>query len=261
MGIFALALTRMSLCQYLEIQLQERTELILNKYGIETPSVQVWGRPERTYIGKIQDWLREARPESIEHVLAEIVRTQGSFYRNRTSNVQTYQERYQDLIACLALNGYIVNGSELLLTEPNLDDQVVEDDLTRELQRSGLPDADDILQRLNSSAEDFRRAPPDLNGALTNARVALQTLGTSISSQHAATRPAGFDETKWGQIVNHLRTAGVITTEEEKGLAGVFGFVSPGAHVIVGLSETEMVRLGRSLVVSMCYFLAKRWNG
>jgi hypothetical protein len=251
----------MSLCQYLEIQQLERTELIFNKYGIDTPAVQVWGRPERSYIGKIQDWLRVAKPESIEHVLTEIVRTQGSFYSNRTSNVHTYQERYRDLIACLALDGYVVKGSELLVTEPNLDGQVVEDDLTQELQKSGLPDADDILQRLNSSAEDFRRTPPDLNGALTNARVALQTLGTSISSQHAATRPAGFDETKWGQIVNHLRTAGVITIEEEKGLAGVFGFVSPGAHVIVGLSETEMVRLGRSLVVSMCYFLAKRWNG
>ncbi len=32
---------------------------------------------------------------------------------------------------------------------------------------------------------------------------------------------------------------------------------SPGAHTLVGLSETEMVRLGRSLVVSMCYFLTK----
>lgn len=252
----------MSLCQYLEIQQSERAELILNKYGIETPRVEGgWGRPERSYIGRLQDWLRGARQDAIEHVLSEIVRTQGSFYSNRTSNVQTYQERYRDLTACLALDGYIVNGSELLVTEPNLDDQVVEDDLTRELQRSGLPDANDILQRLNSSAEDFRRAPPDLNGALTNARVAFQTLGTSISFQHAATRPAGFDETKWGQVLTHLRTAGVITIEEEKGLAGVFGFVSPGAHVIVGLSETEMVRLGRSLVVSMCYFLTKRWNG
>jgi hypothetical protein len=41
----------------------------------------------------------------------------------------------------------------------------------------------------------------------------------------------------------------------------VFSFVSPGAHAILKLSETEMVRLGRSLVVTMCYFLTKRWNG
>jgi uncharacterized membrane protein len=252
----------MSLCQYLEIQQQERTELIFNKYGIETPEVAGgWGHQALSYIGKIKLWLREASQESIEHVLSEIVRTQGSFYRNRTSNVQTYQERYQDLIACLALDGYIVNGTELLPAEPNLDGQVVEDDLTRELQQSGLPDAENILRRLDSSAEDFRRTPADLNGSLTNARVALQTLGTNISAQHAVSRPAGFDETKWGQVVAHLRTAGVITMEEEKGIAGVFGFVSPGAHNILGLSETEMVRLGRSLVVTMCYFLTKRWNG
>lgn len=55
----------------------------------------------------------------------------------------------------------------------------------------------------------------------------------------------------------HLRTSGLITEGEEKGLAGVFTFVSPGAHSPVGLSETEMVRLGRSLVVGMCYFLIK----
>lgn len=110
--------SRMSLCQYLEIQQQERTELIFNKYGIETPRAVGWGHPERSYIGQLQDWLRGARQESIEHVLTEIVRTQGSFYRNRTSNAQTYQERYDDLIACLALDGYIVNGSELLVTEP-----------------------------------------------------------------------------------------------------------------------------------------------
>ena len=57
-----------------------------------------------------------------------------------------------------------------------------------------------------------------------------------------------------------IATCGFLTENEEKGLTGAFSFVSPGAHLSVGLSETEMVRLGRSLVVSMCYFLAKRYN-
>ena len=187
--------------------------------------------------------------------------TERTLYYNRTSNVQVYNERYHDLTACLALDGYVIRNGELLRAEPNLDTAPLEDDLTRELQQSGLPDAANIVQLLNNSAEDFRRAQPDLNGSLTNARVALQTLGTNMSAQGAASRPAGFDETKWGQVVTHLRTAGLITTEEEKGIAGAFGFVSPGAHNVIGFSDTEMVRFGRNLVVTMCYFLVKRWNG
>ena len=90
----------------------------------------------------------------------------------------------------------------------------------------GEPETEDILRLLNNSAEDFRKPAPDFNGSLTNARAALQTLATSISRSHNATRPAGFDETKWGQIIAHLRTSGVISEKEEKGLAGVFTFVS-----------------------------------
>jgi hypothetical protein len=62
-------------------------------------------------------------------------------------------------------------------------------------------------------------------------------------------------------VIDHLKKAGVLNVEEEKGLTGVFTFASPGAHKHVGFSDVEMVRLGRSLVVSMCYFLIKRYNG
>ena len=53
----------------------------------------------------------------------------------------------------------------------------------------------------------------------------------------------------------------ILRVEEEQGLAGVFTFDSPGAHTPVGLTELEMTRLGRSLAVSMCYFLIKRCIG
>ncbi len=103
--------------------------------------------------------------------------------------------------------------------------------------------------------------PPDYNACLTHARVALQTLATSIAKKRQAAYGKTFDETKWGEVISYLRTSGLITDPEEKGLAGVFGFVSPGAHVPIGLTEEEMVRLGRSLVLGMCYFLVKRHRG
>jgi hypothetical protein len=52
-----------------------------------------------------------------------------------------------------------------------------------------------------------------------------------------------------------------MTEEEERGIAGVHRFVSPGAHRHVALSDQEMTRLGRSLIISICYFLIKEHNG
>ena len=123
-----------------------------------------------------------------------------------------------------------------------------------------MSDADGVIQVLEKSAEAYRKAPPDYNACLTNARVALQTLATAIAKQRLANHPGFFDESKWGQVLSYLRTSGFVSDEEEKALAGVFGLVSDGAHVPVGLTEQEMVRLGRSLIVAMCYFLVKRHN-
>ena len=60
--------------------------------------------------------------------------------------------------------------------------------------------------------------------------------------------------------MSYLRTSDFITMEEEVALAGVFGLVSEGAHIPVGLTEQEMVRLGRTFIVGMCFFLVKRHN-
>lgn len=211
--------------------------------------------------GQLLEWLTSATPNQIESLMAEVVRTQGSF-RNNVSPRYVYDERWEDVRVCLQLDGYIIDQNQLRTIEPVVDGTIApEDDLIAELRRSGLGEAQDVAASLERSAEDFRRSPADLNGALTNARVALQTLATAVSRTRAASRPVGFDESKWGQVIAHLRTSGAISEEEEKGLAGVFTFVSPGAHTPVGLSETEMVRLGRSFVIGMCYFLVKRHNG
>jgi hypothetical protein len=212
-------------------------------------------------MASIRSWLQNTIPQRVESILEEVVRTQRSL-RNLIEPRYQHDERFMDLKLCLKLDGYIVERETLSRTEPDLDGYVaVEDDLTQALNSSGLSKADEIKYLLDKSAEDFRKSPSDLNGALTNARVALQTLATEISAQHAASRPGGFDETKWGSIIFHLRASGVISLKEEEGLTGVFSFISPGAHQYIGLSEEEMVRLGRSLAVSMIYFLVKRWNG
>ncbi|WP_207238100.1 MULTISPECIES: hypothetical protein [unclassified Pseudomonas] len=56
-------------------------------------------------------------------------------------------------------------------------------------------------------------------------------------------------------MIAFLSSSGEITMEEEKGLAGVFGFLSPGAHRPIGIPQSQMTRLGRSLALNLCWFL------
>ena len=124
------------------------------------------------------------------------VRTHGVL-RYEISPKYRLDERWKDLLLCLELDGYRRGldeyGREMdtfVSTEPAIEGVLaVEDDLTAELRRSGLPDADDISRIIENSADAFRRG--DFNGCLSNARVALQTLATSIAKQRqrSARRP------------------------------------------------------------------------
>jgi hypothetical protein len=123
-----------------------------------------------------------------------------------------------------------------------------------------LPEAEEIVRLLEGSASAFRQAQPDYNACLSNARVALETLGRAIAISRRTKYPGSFDEVKWGQVLAYLRTSGFFAKNEEEGIAGVYGFISPGAHTPVGLTQEEMVRLGRSLMASVSYFLIKLYN-
>lgn len=202
--------------------------------------------------------IRGATQEQLHSLLGEIARTRGDL-RNQVTPRYRFDERWEDLQLCLRLDGYIVNQNGVVPVDPTIEGvAVVEDDLSHELRRSGLQEAEDIIRTMENSAEAFRRNPPDYNACLANARVALQTLATAIARARGQRHPGNFDETRWGEVLAYLRASGLITADEEAGLAGVFRFVSPGAHRPVGLSEQEVARLGRSQVASMCYFLIKQ---
>jgi hypothetical protein len=73
-------------------------------------------------------------------------------------------------------------------------------------------------------------------------------------------RTRRFQADKWAQTLTYLRTSGLITPAEEGLIASVYTFTSPGAHQPVGLSQEQLVRLGRGMVVSVSYFLVKLHN-
>jgi len=245
--------SRLSFAQFLSLQGNDVLALLLNKYDFRFDT-----RPT------VAEWLARVCLESDERQLApmldEVGRTSGDL-RSRVNPKYRYDERMAELQRSLELDGYRLAAEGLRQIEPTIDGQAVyEDDLTRALRTCDLPDAADVLAALEQSADAFRREPPDYNAALTNARIALQTLATSIATRRAG-GAVGFDPARWGQVVANLRVTGFITPSEEEGLTGVFSFVSQGAHAHVNRSEQEMARLGRSMVVSMCYFLIKSYTG
>jgi len=253
--------TRLSLWQFLFTQPSAQIDVLVEKHGLKD------NKEDYSYIGpsEVRGSLKSLLLDATEHqllsLLEELANTQN-YLRNNVDYQMPYEERWSDLLRCLELDGYKIEDGRLVPVDPTiLDDPPLEDDLSHEIRRSGLTQADNVLGELESSAQDFRKAVPDYNGCLTHARVGLETLAREIAIARRVSYPGSFDETRWSEVLAYLRTSGLLTPAEEKVLAGVYGFVSAGAHIPIGLSEQEMARLGRSLVASMSYFLVKRYNG
>ncbi len=161
---------------------------------------------------------------------------------------------------CLQLDGYSIADGTLRAADPTVEAFApIEDDLTASLEACALPSAQEMVRLMNNSADNFRADPPDYNASLTSARVVLETLAREIATARQACYPGTFDPAKWGQVIAHLRTSGLIDRREEDGLTGVYSLISEGAHAPVGMTEQEMVRLGRSMAAGVSYFLIKRY--
>lgn len=240
--------TRSSLAQFLALQDVSVSIVLLGKYGVQDHSLY----PGQLLIGLAQT-LAGLDDSVVLLILQEVVSTQGNLRAAVTPKTR-FDERMHDLTQCLLLDGYIVQDKRLLQTDPSITDAApLEDDLIIALRNSGAPTREAIITKINDSAEAFRASPPDYNAALTNARIALESLAADVASQQASN--TSYNPAKWGEVIAFLRNSGEITTEEEKGLAGVFGFLSPGAHRPIGIPQSQMTRLGRSLALNLCWFL------
>jgi len=245
---------RYSLAQYLELHETDFAVLLVSKHGMR---VSV-GLGSALY--DLNNCLRSASDQHLLSLLEEIARTSGDL-RSRISPKYRHDERFSDLYRCLLLDGYLLEGKALTQTDPSIADApAIDDDLLKELKASDLPDAEEIAQKINASSESFRSSPPNYNACLNDARVALETLARNIAAAQQQAGSPTYEQTKWGSVLGFLRAIDFITQEEERGLAGVYGFVSPGSHRPVGISEEEMARLGRSLALSMCWFLVKSYR-
>lgn len=246
--------TRYSLAQYLELHEIHVVAVLLGKHQLPSSLGH-----DRTLVDILQS-IRNASDDELLSLLEEVIRTSGDL-RARIRPRYRHDERFSDLSRCLQLDGYVIEGTKLMQNDPSISDAPpLEDDLLKELRASGLADAATVAKKISDSSESFRSSPPNYNACLNDIRVALETLARSIASTRQAPNIQTYDQTKWGSIVNFLRQVEFITTEEEKGLVGVYGFVSPGSHRALGIPEEQMARLGRSLALGMCWFLIKSYQ-
>lgn len=244
--------TRYSLAQYLAQQEVAVSLTLLAKHGAQHLSLS-----HANLLASLNQAIADQDDRTLMSVLKEIAETQGSLRKNVTPKT-VFDERWYDLTQCLLLDGYIVQEKKLLSADPSIEDAApIEDDLVTALRQSQLPQRQAIINKINDSAEAFRATPPDYNAALTNARVALETLAVDIAASMVQQQlgVGSYNPKSWGSVIAFLRQSGEITAEEEKGLAGVFGFLSPGAHRPIGIPQEQMARLGRSFALHMCWFL------
>jgi hypothetical protein len=255
----------LSLCQYLALQDAACLRVLLEKQHMSEKFDELLDWHGRVFPA-LRATLSEAPSNQIHSLLAEIARTEDYLRSLATQGWEDvgYRGRWEDLTYCLELIGYRVKDRKLVAVDPTIEGAIpIDDDLSAELRQSGLSEAEEILRMMENSGQAFKKVPPDCNACLNDARVALQTLATTIATARRTRHPATFNVTKWGQVLAYLRTSHFITENEEKAIAGVFTFLSPGSHIPtrLGLTQHEMARLGRSLSASMCYFLIKLHNG
>lgn len=246
--------TRYSFAQFLELQEPMVSLVLLGKYGAQHLSLT-----QGQLLYGLLNTLRGLDDRTLMLTLSEVVATTGDL-RARVNPKYRFDERMHDLAQCLLLDGYFIQDKKLVQTDPSIADAApLEDDLITALKVSGAPRAEKIIAKINDSTAAFRATPPDYNASLVNARIALETLAGDIAADVSsrAQSPAAYNPSKWGEVLSFLRNNGAMTPEEEKGLAGVFGFLSPGAHRPVGIPEDQMTRLGRSFALNMCWFLLK----
>lgn len=262
--------TIISLCQLLGLQEKADIVLLLKKFNF--PYNDGFVSYDRGWINRLEESLNLANNEQILNLINEIITTK-SVLRSNIQPRYRFDERWQDFKACLELDGYTINDDgELVTIEPKIKGEApIHDDLTAELEHSSLEHRSDIIQKLKDSADDFKKEPPDYNGCLNNARVALETIAKDIAEILPRENHVDYDHNKWGSVIEYLSKVEFIDTNEstntkdkpeneEKGLTGVYKFISSGSHRPYGPNEKEIARLGRNFALGMCYLLVKRFN-
>ena len=144
--------SKLSLCQFLDLQPRPSLGVLLRKHGMNGEVYDLDG---------LAAIIQVTPPDQLSSLLSEVIRTKGDL-RNQVTPRYRYDERWDDLVLCLLLDGYKVEGDQLVTVDPTIEDAgALSDDLTQSIIESGLPEADEIIRVLDNSTVAFRAVPPD----------------------------------------------------------------------------------------------------
>jgi hypothetical protein len=242
--------SKLSLAQLLGIMDNQSVYVLLEKYDLDPYKANS--------VITISEEIQSASEIQLSNLIEEIVCTSNTL-RSAVSPRYKYDDQFNEFKKSLLLDGYVIEANGIKSLDPNFEGrEPIEDELLHEVAQSGLDENDEVKTCILASASDFIKAQPDFNGSLTNIRICLETIVRKIAVRQDFV--ANRSGNTWGPSLGYLKTNDFLTEKEEKTLASVFTFVSDGAHVPIGFSQEEFVRLGRNLCASMCYFVIKKYN-
>jgi hypothetical protein len=207
---------------------------------------------------RVRTIVNEAPDTVIRTMLVELL-SKNKVLRAAAPLKGVFDEAVSELERWALHDGWLVENGELVRVTPLAEEVTgIRDKFADELASSGLDTDAGIRAALNDSSMDFVAQPPNLNGSITNARIALETVARRGAQQIASARGLAHPDDKWGSALAFLRSQSVIEQAEEEILVRVYTFVSPGAHVPKGITEEEWARLSRTFAISSAYFLLKK---
>lgn len=211
-----------------------------------------------SHLPRARDIMGRATPDAIRPMLVEML-AHNKALRAGAPVKHVFDDAVAELKRWALHDGWTVEAGALVRVTPLAEEVTgIRDKLTEELAASGLDQDAAIRSALDGSSKDFVAQPPDLNGSITKARIALETIARRAAARIAATKGAPYPQDSWGRALALLKSAGVIEQAEEEIIARVYTFVSPGAHVPKGITAEEWARLARTFAVSSAYFLLRK---
>ena len=202
--------------------------------------------------------MQEATAEAIRPMLVELLAT-NKVLRAGAPVKHVFDDAVGELERWALHDGWTIEGAALVRVTPLAEEVAgIRDKLTEDLATSGLDQDGAIRAVLDGSSRDFVAQPPDFNGSITKARIALETVARRAAERVASAKGAAYPEDSWGRALALLKSQAVIEQTEEDILARVYTFVSPGAHVPTGVTAEEWARLARTFSVSSAYFLLRK---
>lgn len=203
--------------------------------------------------------MANAQQESIQSMILELL-VKNEVLRAASPVPHVFDSAVAELGRWALHDGWMVDGDALVRVMPMTEEVTgVRDKLAEDLATSGIDGDAAIRGAIENSSKCFTAQPPDFNGSITQARLALETVARRAATRVAMTRSASYPQDSWGKALEFLRSHAVIEPGEEKILVNVYTFISQGAHVPQGVTAEEWARLARTFAISSTYFLHRKW--